>query len=361
MVDDYINMLIRYRSVCFKGRLDVMDYYVASRIRGSASYRWVCRDQFQEYSKLIWKELKVNPRIESDKKLYKFLEDFSEREFGTLTTFVYLNGFEKSYSEDEVTYLKNFVFNKGCEIVILKIDDYQEDEIKLLKMYFDSKDYKTLYQYLALKNIYTRGGVLLDHNLTVNQSFNYCSYYDIFFALAGIDTINDSVLGAGPGQDIIHELLDTYHKWEMYKNISLGKRIKYILSIKYNIKLNGKRESFLENNRGIIFEPSVFSYKNNKKNLDNIYIANYASVDNSIKEDYQYIHNSLIECIHLPTTASNNQMQQKYTIVEQELNTILNSDTYVVALYFKKIINAPILLPLKKMIKNVLFKLRCRK
>lgn len=226
---------------CNQQYRDAVMKVVADRINGNLLIRWQFTDILIQHLKGYWEEMSENTRIQHNANLYKRLKRFAELPDSTIPNTVYLNGFGGAPEEEFVAMVKEKAFNEGCSICVL-----DENCCPIVKgSIMDEALRKGLTdfvgQYFAIKMIYETGGIFLDHRIQVINSFNFLKNSTAFFAFLDNKTYSDWVFGGQAGNGAMKRILDTY-EWSGYNSsfMTLSERIKMILTVLYDIPLDGK-------------------------------------------------------------------------------------------------------------------------
>lgn len=224
---------------------EYMQYVVARHIYVNLTRDWVQLDKFIQHLKELWPVLKENEYLREDITLYKFLEEFVEKTCEPLDTKVYLNGFEHSYSDEEIENIKENIYAETSEVIILNGDNCNVAELESIEQAYHAGNMSFVGEYFALKNIYEQGGVYLDSNIVVDARFNYVRCFKAFIGYLNATEISSYVFGAHKNNKFIGDILTTYtNNFYEDKFYPLSKRMKNILVGKYGYKLSGRTDLF---------------------------------------------------------------------------------------------------------------------
>jgi hypothetical protein len=112
-----------------------------------------------------------------------------------------------------------------------------------------NRNYDFVEKYFALKEIYEQGGIYLDNRIIIDAPFNFVRYFDVFFCYADNSNFTDWTFGGHAGNVVLEKILMTYDEVGFYDDIfeNLAKRIKNILTIDYEMPINGVNSFFAQN------------------------------------------------------------------------------------------------------------------
>lgn len=223
---------------------DYAELYAARRIRNNLISRWVYTDKLIEQIKDNWDAFSKNKLITGEKDLYDKLALYNSLTDEPMPKVVYLNGFGKGYSEEEIEAITEQSFDNG-ECVVLDETNCDINENEFTKSAFENSEFKLLGAYFALKNIYENGGVYITRNIDIDRPFNSLRYYNAFFAYKNLTEFSEEIFGGIKGNAVVKAVLDTFTDGK-YKNMfmPLEKRITNIICVKYGVKLNGATDLF---------------------------------------------------------------------------------------------------------------------
>lgn len=231
-------------------------YFVAKRIVGNLSSRWVFRDMLANEINDLMPEFKKSVSIRADNVLYEKLCSNSVSEYDMIPKRVYLSNFDNKLTEERIETVRNTLFDKSCEVIIMDTSNCDVNSMPELCQAIKDGNYEFVSSYFALKNIYENGGFYIDDNIVISKPFNYLRLDSAFFSFIDKNTFSESIFGGVRGNKVIGNILATYSN-KKYKNtfLSLARRIKNILTVLYDVPLNGI--TYRNEDRLAVYAPEI--------------------------------------------------------------------------------------------------------
>ena len=217
--------------------------------------RWTFADKFIEYIKNN-QELFDIDLVKKEQKTYRQLQEIQAIEYEPFPEIVYINGFGRRNMAFE-EHVKEKAFFGQTKIVILNEENCDYNQMEILKCAYEQKKFDFIAKYFAMRKIYETGGVYIDNSIEIINIFNCLRYCKAFFGYLSSEKISDSVFGGIKDNEVFKLILDTYDYSGIYSSteFSLSDRIKNILVVKENVKLNGKT---MIGNDLCVFSPEIF-------------------------------------------------------------------------------------------------------
>ena len=218
--------------------------FVAKRILSNIKSRWQYKDILLEEIGFFWEQFSKCPCIIGDAQLYAELESYYKILLNLIPKNVFIGGTEDRQIVNEI---KNKAYvDEACQVVLCKelrkkkhknISKYS----KFIKAAEAAGEYELLDAFYALKEIYEKGGIYINHRVKINTVLNYLRCNGSFFSFIDKNLYSDWIFGGGKGNEVIGKILETFTGDGYYKDIlyPLSARIKNILTVLYEIPLNG--------------------------------------------------------------------------------------------------------------------------
>ena len=202
--------------------------------------RWTFADKFIEYIKNN-QQLFDTDLVREENKTYGQLREIEAIDYEPFPEIVYINGFGKRNEAFEEQ-IKEKAFFGETELIVLNEVNCDYSELPILQRAYEKKDFDFLAKYFAMKKIYETGGIYLDSSIEIINIFNCLRYCKAFFGYLTRDKISDSVFGGIKGNEVFKSIIDTYSYDGSYADLefTLSERIKNVLVVKENMKLDGK-------------------------------------------------------------------------------------------------------------------------
>ena len=220
---------------------------VAGRILANLDLRWKFSDIFIRELKELWPKFNNNELITVDKNLYKRLKTYADLSNDSLPNTVYVDGFSGNLSSNFLDMIQEKAFNEGCSIYILNEKNCDISENKVIQKAYHLKMYDYVGKYFAVKRIYENGGVFISNKINLINGFNFLKYHRGFFSYIDQQNFSEEVFGAVAGNLAYERILDTYQwNWNTTEFLPLAERIKMILTVEFDISLNGRSRLYRE-------------------------------------------------------------------------------------------------------------------
>lgn len=115
-------------------------------------------------------------------------------------------------------------------------------------------------EYLALKILYERGGIVLFPQMRANLNLKKLRMNRIFFGFEDTEQLETGCFGALKEHYVIRALLDSYETDQIYNKafLPLKERLRDFLIIHFNLRVNGKNQLLKKEIQ--IYLPSILSY-----------------------------------------------------------------------------------------------------
>lgn len=239
---------------------EYMEYVVARHIRVNITRDWVQQDKFILHLKELWPKLKINTYVKEDSILYSFLENYVENTVEPLMPCVYVNGFNKKYTNDDLEYIKERVFVEESKITVLDEDNCNIECNQIVENAYKEKKYDFVGEYFALRNIYENGGVYIGPNVVIDAPLNMLRCLKGFIGYLDYKIFSSSVFGAHEKNPFFKTILDTYET-VFYEDsfLPLSKRFRNVLIGRYGYKIDGEMNLF-DNEDIAILSAEVLSF-----------------------------------------------------------------------------------------------------
>lgn len=334
---------------CNKKYIEAVQYIVASRTKANLDNRWPFFDIFVEWAREQMEWLPNNRLVTGNKGLYSKIKWAASLTRDVLPNKIYINGFNTNVRENRIEELENSVFFDEHEVIVLSEENCDISTNEYVKTLYENRQYELVAHYFALKNIYERGGVFIHDRIRVLNYFSYYKYQNAFFAMLDKNTYSDSLYGSPARNEVIADLINTFStKWDKQgKFISLSERIKMILTVKYDIPLDGKERLF--GHRVSVISPDLSVVDTRFKSTTKRVLCEHDFSDLSEDADYVTLKRSTLETIinnanSIPISGSalkvqGNSFREK--ALEQELAEIKSSNLWKLMQKLKKIGDGP--------------------
>lgn len=244
--------------------------FIASRINGDLTARYIYGDQLLVYLKEIWRDIANNKYVQEKKGLYSTLERYVGLSDSLIPKKIYVNGFQgekKNSTEEEIIP----PFYDEYETVILNESNCDVHANQAVQTAYVNKNYDFVAKYFALKYIYQQGGFYIGNSVVIDNPINYLRIYPAVFSFMDQTNFTDDLFGASAANEVVKNLLDTYEV-DFYDDYeySLAKRIKNILNVQYNVVLNGCASFFQYPFVLLSPEMTIFLAENAEKHFTHI-------------------------------------------------------------------------------------------
>lgn len=309
---------------CNPEYLKAVQYFVAQRTFDNIKYRWVFFDVFVKWLKEQMAWIPHNELITRNTTLYTGICKICKVTDNAIPNHIYINGFERTPTEERLNELSEKVFYDGCDITVLsdRICDVEENEY--IRDAYNNGMTEFVAEYFALKNIYENGGIYIHDCVRILNFFSYYKNQNAIFFRLDSRTYSNYIFGAPSENDAIGDILKTYsYQWDKNKEFTpLAERIKVILTAKYNISIDvvnlpfGTPVSVLGSNIGAVDI-------NYGKNICEHDFSTHAGEDN-----YITVKRSTLEDLLKCHKAGNPDTERKYAALCREYNTLKHSNTY---------------------------------
>ena len=227
---DAVRNFVAFRNFCY---LEIYWQYFDLFVN------WICEQSAWFYGRGL---IQNNPTVYERLKWADHLAEV------VMPNIIYVNGFRNGPTEERLRELKENVFHDDSEIVILTEQNCDLSENPYILKAYQAGKFDFVAGYFALLNIYKRGGVYLDARIRILNYFGVLKYQRAFFALTDQKTYSDWIYGAPARNEVIASLLDTYtERWDQdYTYLSLSERISTILTVEYDMPLDGVPRLFCD-------------------------------------------------------------------------------------------------------------------
>lgn len=335
---------------CNPNYKNYMELYVARRICNNLENRWIYSDKLIEQIKENWDSFKKNEFILSDTNLYSTLKKYNNLSSTPFDKIVYLNGFEREYSQKEIDRIKHQAFDK-CDCVVLSPSNCNINELEIVKKAYMENRLDFVAGYFALKNIYETGGIYISPQIKIDKPFNSLRYFESFFCFLDRNSISDEVFGGQKGGRCFERILKTYQV-NRYTDLfyPLGKRIKNILNVEFGVDMEGTTDLFTP--VGALLDPSVMvmdiHYGSDVPANRHICIHDFSDELDNRQEEIAVVNKSSIECVIsgisapkyiVQDTKENAEILQERNFYKYRVEMIELSRAYKLALLLSKFVN----------------------
>lgn len=233
---------------CNPQYLYAVEKMVADRIVGNFCIRWQFIDIYIKWANELMPRFAENELVLKDVRTLRAMMGMTRHIYETIPNNIYVPGFVSAPLENRLTQLEENVFHDGADIFVLSPQTCNISENAYIKEAFDNGRYDLVEGYFALKNIYEHGGVYIHPCINIINFFNIYKYYNTFFSLIDRVTYSDRIFGGIEGSPVIKDILDTFSfdKDKRRRFPSISERIMSVLTINYDIPLDGKDRPFGE-------------------------------------------------------------------------------------------------------------------
>lgn len=224
---------------CNPKYIDDVLYFVAKRIVGNLSSRWVFADKLASEIYELMPKFRECDEIKKDNSLYEKLNENCISDFEMIPRRAFLSNFDGNLTEEKINKIKETAFDT-CEVVVLDQSCFDSDTPDSVSEAYNKGDYDFVSGYCALKSIYEQGGIYIDRRIIINKPLNYLRLNKAFFSFIDNDTYSDWIFGGVGENEAIGDILKSYSN-KKYKNdfLPLPKRMKNILTVVHKIPLTG--------------------------------------------------------------------------------------------------------------------------
>lgn len=330
---------------CHKSCIEDAYKYVAVRLYNNFRNRWQYTDLYIEELRKYYPEFANNSKVTSLPRVMPKFNFYMGLSNEPIPFIAYLNGFIRSYSEEELEYYSKMVFAQGCEVIVLTSENCDINENAYIKRLYDEGNYGEVAKYFALKKINETGGVFVDECIKFENCLNMCRYFDGFLSMETDDEYNDHVFGAQAGNRLFERVLETYNSnYLMEQNYLLKDRFKLIATSEFGVPSIVKKPIW-SNNPVVVLTPNYMTIPGGEKNM--CYI-DYNPED----EDVVTIKKSMLtNLMSVPAAPASNVQKNLADNYKRELDAIQSSTTYKFASKLMKIGDGPFGPFLKKILR----------
>lgn len=314
-----------------------IEFLVAGRMLNNFNLRWKYSDYLLEHLKEHYFEFLKNDMINLNgtviPKFNNYLKNMADR---PIPNRIYLNGFTHDYTEEEIEYISDTAITHENEVIILSEENCDINENPIIKRMLEDGRIREAAKYFALKNIIENGGYFIDDCIKLNGCLNYCRYMDAFIGKEDSKEYNDHIFGGSAGNEIFSRILDSYNsEWLYEKEYTLAKRFKLILTSEYDVPYEFRFDKQLQ---GLtILTEQYFTVSGLARNLTEI---DYRILCNE-EEDFITVKRSTFRSV-LDKAAPAAKASVNDSRYRDELMAIKESNTYKLALKFKKLGDGPL-------------------
>ncbi|MBQ8410904.1 MAG: glycosyltransferase family 2 protein [Ruminiclostridium sp.] len=322
-------------SHCNKKCIEEVQKMVAVRLYNNFNNRWQYTDCYIEELRGYYPDFVNNEKIKALPRVMPKFNFYMGLSNEPIPFIAYLNGFTRSYSEEELEYYSKTVFAQGCEAIVLNSENCDINENAYIKRLYDEGNYGEVAKYFALKKINETGGVFVDDCIRFEYCLNMCRYFDGFLGMETDDEYNDHVFGAQAGNRLFERVLETYNSnYLMEQNYLLKDRFKLIATSEFGVPSIVKKPIW-SNNPVVVLTPNYMTIPGGEKNM--CYI-DYNPED----EDVVTIKKSMLtDLMSVPAAPASNVQKNLADNYKRELDAIQSSTTYKFASKLMKIGDGP--------------------
>ena len=299
-----------------------VERYVAERIKGNLHGRWQMQDIFIEELREFWPRFENNQLITEDTKMAEVFEYYLGFPTGKVPSNVFLNGFDRSYSPEELEEWQATALAGGCQIMVLNSETCDLTEKPWMQELFREGKTRFLAQYFGLKRICRDGGIFIDNCLKLNTCFNMLLYHSGFVGLLTNRALSSYVFGGQAGNPFFERVLQTYQSDALLKNtVSIGERFRQLLWAEYQSHDHFARD-FYHAFPVVVLMPSYFSVLVPS-------VRNISEIDVSLLDPMQDdIEQVRIDCATAMKLAVEKMTVQRYRTGQSRIDRVWNRVKY---------------------------------
>ena len=172
---------------------------------------------------------------------------------------------------------------KDYEIKEWNEDSFDINTNEFIRQAYQAKKYAFVSDYVRVYALYNYGGIYLDTDVEVFQSFDKYLNNDSFWGFEAGNFIATSTIGAAKGNKLIKRFLDSYERKSFINNdgsFNVTTNVKMVSNIfeELGVELNGKYQEI--NGIGVVYPIEIFSpydyrYYEDMRNSDTVCIHKY--------------------------------------------------------------------------------------
>lgn len=240
---------------CNPKYIDDVLYFVAKRIVGNLTSRWVFSDKLASEIFELMPQFQKCEQIKKDAVLFDKLNENCVSDFEMIPKRIFLSNFDGELTEEYVEKIREAAFDV-CEIKILDAKCLDGSVPYSVTEALTKGETDFVSGYFALKSIFEQGGIYLDRHIIVNKPLNSLRLNKAIFSFIDGENYSDWIFGGVQENKAIKDILDTYSN-SRYKNkfLPLSKRIKNILTVLHGIPLTGC--TYKTNDRIMVYSPDI--------------------------------------------------------------------------------------------------------
>lgn len=316
-------------SHCNPKYIKSVEKYVVGRTNSNLNARWQYFGLYVQWAKAQMEWLPYNDLVARDKKSYDKITWAAGLARGTVTpNRVIINGFNNQLTDERIEEVRAKVFYDSCDVIILDETTCDVNTNTCVRAAYEQGNTEFVAGFFAVKEIYERGGIFIHQDINILNYFSYCTFQNAFFTLIDKTTYSDMVFGAPAKSTVFADILATYT--EDKQDISLAQRIKLILTVKYEIPLDGKARLF--QSPVSVIPPELCAVDTRFGDGTKKVICEHDFSKRAAEEEYVTLKRSTLEFLLETPRGSATE-----TIKAQQWDKLTHSNVYKFVLFWKKI------------------------
>ena len=337
------------------------DYFYALRELFQMDYGIYNQNAYRHFIQMIYYGLKSPARVYFKAEYIEFLQEVAPYIVGnpkmkcfqdltqylccqTIPAVLYVIDNPLSLPHENVCLESRKHYAPHCKIINLT-DSYIENIPVIVQEAMEKKNYKFVHEYLALRHIYSYGGMFIGTNIKLNKPIGEMRTYSAFLGYANGDQINSSFWGAVQRHPLVAYVLNTYESDSITNqmDVSLSDRFYFVLCKEYGLLQKNMGQQNLRDNV-VVFRCDKLSFKLDDKNVSQIYyeetfLADRKGLLSVPQEILDFIISETVKKREGELKKKNSNSSSETDYYKKEVERLKNSRSWKITRPLRKIFN----------------------
>ena len=337
------------------------DYFYALRELFQMDYGIYNQNAYRHFIQMIYYGLKSPARVYFKAEYIEFLQEVAPYIVGnpkmkcfqdltqylccqTIPAVLYVIDNPLSLPHENVCLESRKHYAPHCKIINLT-DSYIENIPVIVQEAMEKKNYKFVHEYLALRHIYSYGGMFIGTNIKLNKPIGELRTYSAFLGYANGDQINSSFWGAVQRHPLVAYVLNTYESDSITNqmDVSLSDRFYFVLCKEYGLLQKNMGQQNLRDNV-VVFRCDKLSFKLDDKNVSQIYyeetfLADRKGLLSVPQEILDFIISETVKKREGELKKKNSNSSSETDYYKKEVERLKNSRSWKITRPLRKIFN----------------------